>query len=179
MPNLEKYIRDHHDEFDSIEPEQGHFRRFEDRLNARHETRMPDRNRSRLLKIAALIILLVSVSVFVFDFATREIRERLAAGQKGTEMPVEIREALQYYDNQTKTQIAAIQKLTTNHEDATTLNASALKDIQSLDASTDELKRSLSGNPGNEHILDAIVRNQQMKETMLNTIITQLTQLKK
>ena len=176
MPNLEKYIKDHRDEFDSNEPEPDHFRRFEQRLNGQPELKPIRHNRYRLLKIAALIIMLISVSVFVFDFATREIRERFAAEKQGRELPVEIREAVQYYDNQTRTQLAAITKLAANREDASVLNTSALKEISNLDATTEELKNSLAGNPGNEHILDAIIRNQRMKETMLTNIITQLSQ---
>jgi hypothetical protein len=176
MQKLEKYIHDHLDEFDFNEPEEGHFKRFEDRLSQQQVVGHIGHNRSQALKIAALIILLITISVFVFDFATREIRDRFATVKAGGELPMEIREAVQYYDNQTNTQLAAIEKLSENREDAGTLNASALKDIRCLDAATEELKNSLAGNPGNEHILDAIIRNQQMKEAMLQTIISQLSQ---
>ena len=176
MQKLDKYIKDHLDEFDSCDPEPHHFKRFEDRLAEQPVLKPSGRDRSLLLKIAALIIILITVSVFVFDFATREIRERFAAEKQGSELPVEIREAVQYYDNQTNTQIATLHKLAANREDAGTLSASAVKEIQSLDATTDELKKSLAENPGNEHILDAIIRNQQMKQAMLTNIITKLSQ---
>jgi hypothetical protein len=132
-----------------------------------------------MMKIAAVIILLIATSVFVFDFATREIRERFAASNQGKELPVEIREAVQYYDNQTTSQLATLNKLAASHDEAGAPGASALEEIRSLDATTEELKKSLAGNPGNEQILDAIIRNQQMKETMLKTIIAQLSQVRK
>lgn len=176
MSNLEKYIKDHSEEFDTYEPEPGHFGRFEDRLIKQPVLKPSGHNRSLLLKIAALIIILITVSVFVFDFATREIRERFASEKYGTELPIEIMEAVQYYDNQASTQIATLHRLVANREDAGTLSATAIIEIQSLDAATDDLKKSLAENPGNEHILDAIIRNQQMKETMLTNIITQLSQ---
>jgi hypothetical protein len=179
MPKLENYIKDHFDEFDSIEPEPGHFRRFEEKVMQQPEVKLSRFNRSLLLKVAALILILISMSVFLFEFATREIRERFAHDSQATELPFEIREALQYYDNQTNTQLAALHKLAADLDDNRALNASALKDLNSLDATTDELKKSLVQNPGNEHILDAIIRNQQMKGTMLKTIITQLTQANK
>ena len=179
MPNLEKFIKDHLEEFDSFEPEPGHFKRFEDRLKAQPGLKPSVHNRWMMLRIAALIIILITVSVFVFDLATREIRERFAAEKQGAELPLEIREAVRYYENQTDMQVATLHKLAAHHEDAGALNASALKEIQSLDATTNELKKSLSENPGNEQILDAIIRNQQMKESMLNTIITQLSQSEK
>lgn len=176
MQKLEKYIHDHLEEFDVNVPEEGHFKRFEDRLSQQQVMNHTAHSRSQALKIAAVIILLITVSVFVFDFVTREIRERFATEKTGGELPMEIREAVQYYDNQTSTQLATLNKLSANREDAGSLNASALKDIRVLDAATEELKNSLEGNPGNEHILDAIIRNQQMKEAMLQTIISQLSQ---
>ena len=179
MPKLEKYIKEHLAEFNSNEPDPGHFLRFEHRLNEKPGNKLAGIYRLRLLKIAALIIILISVSVFVFDYATREIRERFASGTTGNEVPLELREAAQYYDNQTNTQMATIHKLAENQEDATLLSASALKEVQSLDAATNDLRKSLEENPGNELIFDAMIRNQQMKEAMLKTIITQLSQFKK
>ena len=179
MSNLRKFVKEHRVEFDDTEPSAGHFERFAARLDNQPVTRSLTSNRSQMLKIAALIIVLITGSVLVFDFVTRGIREQFAAEKSGTELPLEIREAAQYYDNQTSMQIATLHKLTAIHEDAGALNASALKEIQSLDATTSELKKSLAGNPDNERIFDAIIRNQQMKETMLNTIITQLSPSKK
>ena len=179
MTNLEKQIKNHLEEFDSQEPNQGHFKRFEDRLREQPELKSQGQNRLQGIKIAALIIIMISVSVFVFDFATREIRERFSAEKERTELPLEIREAVQYYNNQTNTQIATLHKMAANHAEAGALNASVLKEIQSLDHATEELEMSLQDNPGNEQILDAIIRNQRMKETMLNTIITQISLFRK
>ncbi|MDP1622026.1 MAG: hypothetical protein Q8M08_06765 [Bacteroidales bacterium] len=179
MPKLEKYIKDHLDEFDAFEPDPGHFKRFEDRVGAVPVLSPFRFNRAVMLKVAALILVMISVSVIVFDFATSELRVRIFAENQGSELPLEIREAVRYYDNQATIKIAAIQKLSVNQQDADVLKNSAISEIQNLDATTEELKRSLAKNPGNEHILDAIIQNQQMKETMLNTILTQLSLARK
>ena len=179
MSYLEKYISDHRDEFDAGEPEPGHFQRFEAKLKDQPVAIKHGHNRSLILKVAAAILILISVSVFVFDLATREIRERFASEKTDTELPVEIREAVQYYDNQANTKIAALHKLAEKHEGAGALDASAYNEIQSLDATTEELKKSLAENPGNEHILDAIILNQQMKGSILNSIINQLSRQEK
>ena len=175
MSNLEKYIKDHLDEFDASEPAPGHFKRFEDRLAARPEEPPARVNRSLALKVAAMILILISVSVFVFDFATREIRERFANDNNGAELPSEIREAVAYYDNQTNAKLVTLHKLALNRADGAKLTASAEQEIKELDVTTSELKLSHAENPGNEKILDAIIRNQQMKEILLNTLISQLT----
>ncbi len=176
MSELEKYIKNHHGEFDSEEPEAGHFDRFEEMLGTLPTHRQKEISHALLLKIAAVIIILITVSVVTFEFVTREISNRFAAEKEGADFPMEIREAFQYYDNQTRVQMAALNNLAHSREDALTLSSSALNEIRSLDEITNDLKKSLSENPGNELILDAIVRNQQLKETMLNTMITQISQ---
>jgi hypothetical protein len=179
MSQLEKYIINHRDEFDTGEPHPGHFTRFEDLLAAQTVVKQTRSIRPMLLKIAALIVIMITVSVFVFDLATSEIGDWYAGKGKGDQLPPEIREAVQYYDNQADAQIAALHQLAANHPGAGALSASAVKEIQNLDATTDELKQTLATNPGNEQILDAIVRNQRMKETMLNNIIKQITHTKR
>jgi hypothetical protein len=177
MANLEKYMKDHRDEFDSGEPEPGHFRRFEERLAASHIEPGPASGRGHLLKVAALILLLISVSAVVFDFATKELREKFA-GRGEAELPFEISEAVNYYDNQASVKMAVLEKLAVDREDGALLTEAAAKEIRDLDAATNDLKRSIAMNPGNEQIFDAIIRNQQMKETYLNTLINQLSHTK-
>jgi len=179
MSELEKYIQEHQQEFETFEPDPGHFDRFISRLNEQPVILKPTGNRSVMLKAAALILILISVSVFVFEFATNEIRERFASGRPGTELPLEISEAVQYYDNQASAQLGALNKLAANNAEALSLTESAMKEIRSLDQATADLKQTWSGNPGNEHILDAIVRNQQMKGIILTNIIHQLNQSNK
>ncbi|MFZ4522544.1 MAG: hypothetical protein ACOYNC_12620 [Bacteroidales bacterium] len=179
MSDIEKFIRNHRDEFDEAEPAIGHLDRFADRLSTLPLAAAPRRNRSQMLKIAAVIVVLISAGGLLLDFATRGIRERYATGNQGTELPAEIRDAVQYYTNQTNSQVAAIHNLAADHEEALAVNTAALNEIHNLDAITAELKKSLEGNPGNEQILDAIIRNEQMKERMLNTILKQLAQVNK
>jgi hypothetical protein len=179
MSNLEKFINEHHNEFDTYEPDPGHFERFESRFNEQPAILRSGYNKSVMLKIAALILILISVSVFVFEFATREIRDRVASERSATELPLEISEAVQYYDNQTSAQLGILQKLAADNTEARFLSESALKEISDLDIATSDLKKTLSSDPGNEHILDAIMLNQQMKELILNNIINQISQFKK
>jgi hypothetical protein len=178
MNDLEKYMRDHRDEMDDQEPGPGHFERFESRLALQPAGVHPGVNRFAMLRIAALILLLITVSVFIFDFAGREVRERFATKKAGAELPLEIREAVQYYDNQTTNRLGTLHKLAATQNEPGAPGESARKEMQNLDAATAELQQLLAANPGNERILDAIIRNQQMKETVLNNIISQVSQTK-
>ena len=176
MSDFEDFIRKNRDEFDSLEPDSGHLTRFRSRLEAQQPAYLPQRNRWIMLKIAALILILISITVFVFEFATLEIRERFSSSKPDTELPAEIREAVQYYENQTNTQLKELKSLVANNSEAQSLSENAISEIRKLDISTTDLKKTLSSNPGNEQILDAIVRNQQMKEVILANIIKQLSQ---
>lgn len=177
MTDLEKFMVDHRDEFDAYEPAQGHFERFGQRLASKPVVE-PALRQPVMLKIAAIILLMITVSVFVFDLAGRAISDRFASGRQGGELPLEIRQAVQYYDNQTDTQLAALHKLAALQHEPGGISEAAVKEIRDLDAATAELKKLLAGNPGNERILDAIIQNQQMKESVLNTIISRVSQQK-
>jgi hypothetical protein len=178
MGKLEKYISDHRNSFDSDEPDSGHFNRFEERLQKQHGNAPVRANRAVFLKIAAAILLLISISAVMFDFVTKEFRDYFSTTKAGSEMPAEVREAVQYYDNKTNTQIASLCQHVPNQDECRSLSLEAAREIRILDDNTEELKESLILNPGNEHIIDAIIRNQQMKEAMLATIIERISKLK-
>ena len=150
MSKLINFAREHRAEFDELEPSAGHLERFAARLNEQPETLLSGRGRSQALKIAAVIVALITGSIFVFDLVTREIRDRFSAEQQGKELPLEIREAIQYYENQSSTQITTIHKLAMARQGADDLVSSAMKNIQGINDATDELEKSLSENPGNE-----------------------------
>jgi hypothetical protein len=48
-----------------------------------------------------------------------------------------------------------------------------------LDANTSELTKAYRENPDDERITAAIIRNQQMKETITKNMIQQMNQVKK
>ncbi len=178
MSDLRKFMTEHRDEFDSSEPDPGHFRRFEDLVESGVRLSQPAVNRTMMLKAAALILLMITVAVFIFDLGRREIRERFSAGSRASELPIEIRQAIEYYDNQTTKQLGTMHKLAANQREPGMVSESARNQIHNLDAATEELKKLFAGNPGNERILDAIIQNQQMKESVLTNIISQISQKK-
>lgn len=179
MSDLEKFIRDHREELDSSEPGPAHFKKFETLLQKQPIILHTGIHRSMMLKVAALILVMITVCVFVFDLATKGIRDRLMNQNAGTELPLEVKEAVQYYDMQVAERFGQLHKLASSSEEARILNSNAFREIQNLDVSTDELKRSLAENPNNERILAALIQNQQMKEGIMNNIINQLTQVRK
>jgi hypothetical protein len=175
MSNLEKFITENRAAFDDAEPEPGHLNRFASQLEEQATPLVPGRSRSLMLKVAAIILLFISLSAIVFDFSTTQIRNRFSERGGGSELSAEIRDVLQFYDNQTTEQLAVLGNLTSENKEAKAMSLSVLKEIRNLDASTTELKQTLHNNPGNERIESAIIQNQQMKNSILNSIINQIS----
>lgn len=172
--DLEKLIRENRDQFDNMEPLDGHFERFSERLGLEEETRITTPSRFGMLKVAAVILLIITGSVVVFDLATRSIRERFSSPVATTLMPAEFNEAVQYYDARATAQLKEVHKLANSPEQAVLINADALKEMNKLDEDTRELQKSLAENPNCERLQAAIIQNQQMKEGIVNNIVNTL-----
>jgi hypothetical protein len=179
MKEIEKIIETHRAEFDDSEPSPGHLSRFEMRLNEDKEGRVIRMRHPMLLKIAALVLLLITLSVVVLNQKTRSFHSLLGLDYAYAELPSEVTEAMQYYDGQAIRQLDEINKLTGPGRQGTELNQAIVREMQSLDDNTAALKKAFSENPHNERILDAIIQNQKMKGTITNTILSQLDQSKK
>ncbi len=173
MNNLDKLIREHRDRFDDTEPLDGHFERFSEKLGGM-EQRSSAPSRFGLLKVAAVILLVITGSLVVFDMATRSIRERFTASESGFGMTSEMTEAVQYYDAKAFAQLKEVNKLVNDQAEAGRINEDALKEIQALDENTRDLQKSLAENPNCERLQAAVIQNQQMKEGIMNTIVSHL-----
>lgn len=179
MTKLEEIITQNRSGFDDRDPDPGHFQRFEQRLETSGQPRKLSFNRIGMLKVAAIIVFLITISSLVFDLATQEIRKNVFGLPALAELPLEVREAMQYYDQQVDQQLTEISKLSNTSGEAMELNQSAMKQIQALDDNTLELRKNLAESPGNGRIQEAILQNQKMKEGVLNTILFQLNSKKR
>ena len=174
MNNLEKLLQENRDQFDSTEPLDGHFERFRERLGIDDQPAASNFSRYGMLKVAAVILVLITGSILVFDLATSSIRERFSPVRASVAMTSEMNEAVQYYDARAMAQLKVVRKLANTPAQADLINGDAMKEMKSLDESTRELQKSLAGNPNCERLQDAILQNQQMKEGIMNTIVNHL-----
>ena len=175
MPELEKYIDHHRDEFDADEPSAGHFDRFVLLLDEVEDHQPQRRVGAGFLKIAAIILLFICAGTFVVEFAVKQVMTRFSSPQTSSVLSREITDAMLYYDNQTNDRIVLLESLTKGNPDAVSTGKTVLAEIQNLDNSAQELKKSLLENPGNERIEAALIQNRQMKNVILNTVITQMS----
>ncbi len=174
MDNLDNLIHDNRDQFDAIEPLDGHFERFAEKMGFPEQTAVAVPSRFGLLKVAAIILVIITGSIAVFDLATRSIRERFSSDKAGVEMSDEFSEAIRYYDSRAMAQMKEVRKLASDPVQADLINGDALKEMQALDESTRDLQKSLAENPNCERLQAAVIQNQQMKEGIMNNIVSKL-----
>ena len=67
-----------------------------------------------------------------------------------------------------------VRKLASDPVQADLINGDALKEMQALDESTRDLQKSLAENPNCERLQAAVIQNQQMKEGIMNNIVSKL-----
>lgn len=179
MKELEKYVKDNQDLFDDAEPGPDHFRKFRNKLELQENRGFNFQRSGMMLKIAAGILIFLTVAVFIFDYSINGLRNLLVPQTATVVFPADIRDAMQYYSQQASQGIIEINQLAGSGEEAQQLKDMTLKDLRSLDANTSELTKAYRENPDDERITAAIIRNQQMKETITKNMIQQMNQVKK
>jgi hypothetical protein len=177
MDKLEKFIESKRDIFDDHEPSPGHFDRFREKLGMQPETEPREKSRFYFIRVAAVIIVLLTVSVFLFDFAIRWIPGFGGNTASAGELPPDLQEAVSYYNETANTHLGRIQKLACCGQDSHKLYSIASGELTALDANTRELTQTLKEHP-DDRVKAALIRNQQMKETIMKNMIRQMSNAK-
>ncbi len=173
MDNLEKFITENREFFDDAEPQAGHFSRFEEKMEQQQPHSEVAVDKYFLLKIAAGLLILLTVSVYIFDFAAHNISKSLSGKTNTTIVPAEIQDAINYYNDAASTKLGQINKLACCGQDTHKIYTIASAELKSLNANSEELKKALSENP-DERIQAAIIQNNQMKEKVMNELVDQI-----
>jgi hypothetical protein len=179
MKNLEKIIRDNLDAFNSEEPGPDHFDKFREKLGISEQRTLEFHRSPWALRIAAAILVLLTISVFLFDSSLEKLRNMLTDRTASVVYPAEVNEAMQFYAGQATLGMTELNQLAGSGPEAQKVKAMAENDIRSLDANSAELVKAFRENPNDERITAALIRNQQMKETIVNNMIKQLNLVKK
>jgi hypothetical protein len=173
MDKLEKIITENRELFDDAEPLAGHFSRFEEKLDLQQaHSGFVDKN--FFLKIAAGLLILLTVSVYIFDFAANHITKSLSGESRSAIVSSEMQDAINYYDDAASSKLKQIDKLACCGQDTRKVTSMANNEMKSLNESSAELQKALSENPGNERIQAAIIQNHQMKEKVMNQVVDKL-----
>jgi hypothetical protein len=174
MEKLEKFFVENRGSFDDAEPMEGHYDRFLEKLDSEYSPARFTHNRLFLLKVAAGILVLLTVSVFIFDFAAGNLAGRMTGKNTGIAISSETEDAINYYDQEASSKLRQINSLACCGQDTRKISTMAGNEMDNLDANSVELRKALSENPGNERIQAAIIQTSQMKEKVMNQVVKQM-----
>lgn len=172
MKDLEKLIRENAGFFSEEEPFEGHFERFQAKLEARQFV-APKRVSimPHLLKAAAVAILVTLSSLWTWEHVFSPDAKRMTL----SEVSPEYREVEQYYVKQVSLIEDEIGGIWLNGQPED--NDMLLKELEEMDNAYVELQKDLKANPNDERVINAMVDHYQKKVEVMNYILSQLKEI--
>jgi ribosome-binding factor A len=173
MSMLEEKIRKNRDLFDGAEPAEGHLERFQSMLDSLHEEdsiQRPIHHSGRLFRVAAVIIVLLGLSVTYYMIDPTVNSNKVAAST----LPQEIQEARMYYNKLAEEKIQKINNCAASTSEASYIQKVVSKEITMLDSSSVQLEQKLQADSKNERLINALIRNYKTKSDLLDDILNRL-----
>lgn len=166
MKNIEDFIKENSVAFDTEEPGDGHFERFQNKLNQSIQFRIK-RIVYKTMKYAAAVVILVSLFVVYNQYNSKT----------GTEIADnsyidEFTQTTAYYNSLVEEKIEELENLSCSNGESEKFTIK--EDMSDLDVSYSELESELDKNPDNEYVKNAIINNYQMRIDFLDMVISKL-----
>lgn len=167
MKKLEDIIRSNRAKFNDLEPSEGHFDRFYQKLH-KYNRRKRLFSWNVILKAAAVAVLVVLSGLWVYDrIDQQQSPERLALEN----VSPEVREAHFYYSSLMDKKYEQIKEFDFRSEEQKEL---LLNELQDMDSIYVNIKEDLRTNPNDPRVVNALIRHYQMKLEVMNQILEQL-----
>jgi hypothetical protein len=168
---LEKFVKDHRNEFDDLVPDPALW----DRIEKREPERTSVNWTTVLLRVAAVVVIFVSGYIFI-DYLTKssdsqELAKNEAIDSEDENMARDLIEAEYYYTTRIDERREEFYCLTSNN---TGLRDDINTELVDLDKTFNELKEDLKDNADNEEVILAMIRNYRLKLEILDEILKQL-----
>jgi hypothetical protein len=169
---LEEKIRKNRDLLDGSEPPEGHFARFQSKLDDLHEElpRVRPWYSGRTFRVAAAIAGLVGLTLTLFLINPSLDTNRLAAGT----LPPEIQEVRMYYDKLAEEKLQKINECAASTSEASYIQKLVVNEINLLDSSSVKLEQELQSDKDNKRLINALIRNYKTKSDLLDDILNRL-----
>lgn len=172
MKTIDELIRSNRDFFEE-EPSEGHFERFNRKLEMRFGTGTVRKSIVPYLLRAAVVTLLVTLSsLWTWDHFIRPGRNRMTL----SEVSPQYREVENYYIHQVnlvENELGSID-LNGNTEQKEML----MSEIKSMDSVYVSLQKELKANPNDERIINAMIEHYQTKLEVISLIVNQLKEIR-
>lgn len=170
MKHLDDFIHKNRDNFDSEEPSDQHFDKFEEKLKKYNK----DKNKNNIvyyLKIAAAITIPLFLSILIINFNNYQNTNEVKIESLG-DLSHEFKEIEQYYKSDIDSKMKELKHLqcfANEHE-----KLQIMKDLQEVDKMNKQLLNNLRMNQNNERVINALITNYRTKSELLDIVITQL-----
>jgi hypothetical protein len=164
--NLEKFFKENNTEFDYLEPRNDLWSKIESNL----EERKNSYDYSWVWKVAA-VLFLVSTLVLLFrndKLETEQVEEQISSNEGYNSELIEVEG---YYTKMISTKKKEIAKFNIS-------NPELLVGINSLDSMYTDLKNNLKVNQKDDRLINAMIRNLQLRVDILNRQLNILEQIK-
>ena len=172
MSLLENKIKSEKAFFDQHEPKPGHRERFIDLLDAEPELRRTKTIGGVWLKIAATILILISVGFITFNYIVE--KESNAQNVLLIEYNENFESILTYYDEAAAGKMNEINRLSEDVDQAGEIKKAVLNQFEDLDISLAAIEKDYSKDPENEKLKAAMINNKRNKVKVMDQIIRQL-----
>jgi len=171
MDELDKIIVENRSDFEE-EPQDGHFDRFADRLRLAESKRKRFQLTSFLKVAAVLVIVLLSANLYVYLRNPKsDIKETVAVKS-------DLGEASFYYTNSINNGIKDLEKMANegigSHKELVQIK----HELSEMDSLFVNLQAEYKANPNDERIINAMIEYYQTKLDIVNTIKTDLENVK-
>jgi hypothetical protein len=169
MKTIEDIIRNNKDFFEDREPSEGHFERFNRKLEIRFQTIAPKRSIVPYLLRAAVVTLLVTLSsLWTWDHFIRPGSNRTTLGQ----VSPQYKEVENYYIHQVNMMEGEI--VTVDLKNNPEQKEMLMKEMKTMDSAYVSLQKELKANPDDERIINAMIEHYQTKLEVMTYIVNQL-----
>ena len=169
MKNIEEIIRNNKDFFDGAEPSEGHFERFNRKLEARFSTHVIKRSIVPYLLKAAVVTLLVTLSsLWTWDHFIRPEKNRMTLG----DVSPQYKEVENYYVHQVNLMENELVNIDIKNDPEQ--KQMLLNEMKSMDSVYVQLQKELKANPTDERIINAMIEHYQTKLEVMTYIVSQL-----
>ncbi len=168
MKDIDKIIHENRKAFDSYEPSDGHFERFESLLKNKNNIHTFKIRTYRILRFAAVILLAMVSSLWVYEHT---FQNSISSGIALHEVSKEYKEVEFYYTSQINNDFEKIKNI---HFTDNTQKTMLLNELSDMDTIYKNLKYDLKSNPNDERIINAMIEHYQTKVAVMNQILNQL-----
>ena len=171
LDQLEKFVTEHREEFDTDIPSLKAWRGIEKELDAKEQKAANRFSRWRTMRIAAAVVLLLITGGLIGSFITQSQYQpsNAVAAIDLNDIAPELEEMEAYYQSQVQEKVQMLASYEEN-------DAGLLEDLEELDAWREELKADLIDAPegSEEEIISDIIRSYQTKIEILEHVLSRI-----